>query len=175
MKLYYEVASPGFMTQFVLTTACVCCFILYGFEQGALANIQGHKAFQSQFGYPSGSYLGIIVSIYNLGSFFGCLANIAYGDRLGRKRAIWVGFIFVITGVILQTSSFSVVQLFIGRFISGVGTGIETSTAPMYQAEVCSAKYRGRLVSAEPMFVAVGIVLTYWLGYGIGHAEGGVV
>lgn len=175
MKLYYELARPGFQTQFLLTASCICCFILFGYEQGALANIQGHETFQAQFGYPSGSYLGIIVSTYNLGSFFGCLVNIGCGDILGRKRAIWTGFSLVTIGVILQTSSYSVIQLFIGRFISGVGTGFETSTSPMYQSEVCSAKYRGRLVSAEPMFVAVGIVLAYWVGYGISHAEGGVV
>ncbi|CAG8109048.1 unnamed protein product [Penicillium nalgiovense] len=175
MKLYYALAKPGLWTQFFLTATCICCFMLYGFEQGALANIQGHEAFQSQFGYPSGSYLGIIVSIYNLGSFFGCLGNIAIGDILGRKRAIWLGLTLVIIGVILQTSSYGVVQFFIGRFISGLGTGIETSTAPMYQSEVCTAKYRGRLVAAEPMFVSVGIVMVYWVGYGLSFAEGGVV
>lgn len=175
MKTYYPWLKPGLPTQFVLTFTCVCCFILYGFEQGALANIQGHHAFQSQFGYPSGSYLGIIIAIYNVGSFIGCLANIYAGDILGRKRAIWAGFTFIILGVVLQTSSYSVVQLFIGRFIAGLGTGLKSSTAPMYQSEVCSAKYRGRLVSAEPCFVAFGIMLSYWIGYGFSKLEGGVV
>ncbi|KAG7898196.1 hypothetical protein KL935_004346 [Ogataea polymorpha] len=141
-------------------------FILYGFEQGALANVQNEAVFQSQFGHPQGNYLGIIVAIYNLGSFFGSMANIWIGDKLGRKRAIWLGFTLVTIGVILQCSSYSVVQLFIGRFISGLGTGFETSTTPMYQSEVCHENHRGGLVAAEPQGVAFGITVSYWIGYG---------
>ena len=51
----------------------------------------------------------------------------------------------------------------IGRYITGIGTGIETSTVPMYQSELCEADKRGRLVSSEPLFVGVGIEIAYWL------------
>lgn len=47
----------------------------------------------------------------------------------------------------------------IGRFVTGIGTGIETSTVPMYQAELCEANKRGRLVCSEPLLVGVGIVI----------------
>ena len=50
----------------------------------------------------------------------------------------------------------------IGRYITGIGTGIETSTVPMYQSELCEAEKRGRLVSSEPLFVGVGIEIAYW-------------
>jgi MFS family permease len=49
-------------------------------------------------------------------------------------------------------------QIMVARYITGIGTGIETSTVPMYQSELCDAKRRGRLVSSEPLFVGVGIV-----------------
>ncbi|KAG7908116.1 hypothetical protein KL906_003533 [Ogataea polymorpha] len=166
MKSYYELLWPGKPTRTVLTVTCLFSFILYGFEQGALANIQNHPVFQSQFGHPSGNYLGIIVSVYNLGSFFGCMINFFIGDKLGRRKTVWAGFTLVIIGIILQTSSYSVVQLFFGRFISGLGTGMETSTVPMFQAEVASAHNRGGLVAAEPQGVALGISISYWIGYG---------
>ena len=47
----------------------------------------------------------------------------------------------------------------IGRFVTGIGTGIETSTVPMYQAELCEARKRGRLVCSEALFVGLGIVI----------------
>lgn len=47
----------------------------------------------------------------------------------------------------------------IARYITGIGTGIETSTVPMYQSELCEPEKRGRLVSSEPLFVGVGIVI----------------
>ena len=55
----------------------------------------------------------------------------------------------------------------VGRFVTGIGTGIETSTVPMYQAELSEAHSRGRLVCSEPLFVGVGIVIAYFFDYGM--------
>ena len=60
----------------------------------------------------------------------------------------------------------------IGRFVTGIGTGIETSTVPMYQSELCEARKRGRLVSSEPLFVGVGIVVAYFFDYGMSFTSG---
>ena len=60
----------------------------------------------------------------------------------------------------------------IARFITGIGTGIETSTIPMYQSELCDADKRGRLVSSEPLFVGVGIVIAYFFDYGMRYVGG---
>ncbi|KAI8246277.1 Sugar transporter STL1 [Colletotrichum sp. SAR 10_99] len=68
----------------------------------------------------------------------------------------------VIIGATLQASAFTVPHLVIGRLVTGLGTGMKTSTVPMYQSELCDRKYRGRLVSAETLFVGVGIVFAYW-------------
>ncbi|OBA15370.1 uncharacterized protein OGAPODRAFT_24127 [Ogataea polymorpha] len=83
---------------------------------------------------------------------------------LGRKKTIWFGFTPFIIGIILQTGSYSVVQL--GSFISGLRTGLETSTVPIFQAEISRPDKRGSLVAAEPQSVAFGITVSYWIGYG---------
>ena len=62
----------------------------------------------------------------------------------------------------------------VGRFITGIGTGIETSTVPMYQAELSEAHIRGRLVCSEPLFVGVGIVISYFFDYGMSYVAGPV-
>lgn len=62
----------------------------------------------------------------------------------------------------------------IARFITGIGTGIETSTVPMYQSELCEASKRGRLVSSEPLFVGVGIEIAYWFDYGMSFVPGSI-
>ncbi|KAG9742450.1 putative MFS sugar transporter, partial [Aureobasidium melanogenum] len=77
-----------------------------------------------------------------------------------------------IIGAILQTSSYSVPQILVARYITGIGTGIETSTVPMYQSELVEAHKRGRVVSSEPLFVGVGIVIAYFFDYGIAYAGG---
>lgn len=62
----------------------------------------------------------------------------------------------------------------IARFLTGIGTGIETSTVPMYQSELCEANKRGRLVASEPLFVGVGIVIAYWFDYGMSFVPGSI-
>ncbi|OQE07986.1 hypothetical protein PENVUL_c011G01544 [Penicillium vulpinum] len=79
---------------------------------------------------------------------------------------------FVIVGATLQTSAFTVPHLIIGRLITGVGTGIKTSTVPMYQSELCDQRSRGRLVSAEVLFVGIGIVIAYWFDFGMSYVGG---
>ena len=94
------------------------------------------------------------------------------GNWLGRRRAMWFAMAWIIIGAILQTSAFSVPHLMLGRFVTGIGTGIETSTVPMYQAELADAKSRGRLVCSEPLLVGVGIVIAYFFDYGMSFVGG---
>lgn len=42
----------------------------------------------------------------------------------------------------------------------------------MYQSELCDANKRGRLVSSEPLFVGVGIVISYFFDYGMSFVGG---
>ncbi|KAK3678088.1 hypothetical protein LTR78_002183 [Recurvomyces mirabilis] len=44
----------------------------------------------------------------------------------------------------------------------------------MYQSELCDADKRGRLVSSEPLFVGVGIVISYFFDYGMSYVGGPV-
>ena len=87
---------------------------------------------------------------------------------------MWFAMGWIIVGAALQASSFSQAQLFVARFITGIGTGIETSTVPMYQSELCEAERRGRLVSSEPLFVGVGIVTAYFFAYGMSFVGGAI-
>jgi MFS family permease len=67
-----------------------------------------------------------IVGAYTLGCLFGAVATIWLGDILGRKRTIFYGSCIMIVGAILQTASFGLPQLIVGRWVTGFGNG-ETS------------------------------------------------
>lgn len=108
------------------------------------------------------------------------------------KLQIWMAMGFVLVGATLQASAFSISHLIIGRVITGLGTGIDSSTVPMYQSELCEKEHRGRLVSWEVLFIGVGIVvavsfvrgthtdkteadlLQYWIDFGFQHLPGSV-
>ncbi|KAL1999838.1 hypothetical protein VTN02DRAFT_3897 [Thermoascus thermophilus] len=142
-------------------------FILFGYDQGLYSGIIVNEDFLDLVHHPNDSLMGIILSIYNLGCFVGCILNFIFGDYFGRRRAMWIAMGWVIVGAALQTSCYSVPHLMVGRFITGIGTGIETSTVPMYQAELCEAHKRGRLVCSEALFVGIGLVIAYFFDYGM--------
>ncbi|KAJ6071030.1 hypothetical protein N7467_012349 [Penicillium canescens] len=157
-----------------LTVCCLMAFVLFGYDQGVFGGILENENWLDQFNHPSDTKTGIIVSCYNLGCFAGCLVNYVIGETLGRRRTIWLAMVFVIVGATLQTSAFTVPHLVVGRIITGVGTGIKTSTVPMYQSELCDQRSRGRLVSAEVLFVGVGIVIAYWFDFGMSYVGGAI-
>ncbi|KAI9737071.1 MAG: hypothetical protein M1834_000661 [Cirrosporium novae-zelandiae] len=158
-----------------ITTACEMAFILFGYDQGVFSGIVGNGNFLNVVQHPGDGVLGIIVSIYNLGCFTGTIFSFFCADKLGRRKAMWFAMCWILIGATLQSTSYSRAQLLVARFVTGFGTGIETSTVPMYQSELCEAHKRGRLVSSEALFVGVGIVIAYWFDYGMNQRSDGAI
>ncbi|TGO34046.1 hypothetical protein BHYA_0215g00240 [Botrytis hyacinthi] len=100
---------------------------------------------------------GTVVALYTLGCFFGALSCIRIGDTLGRKRTIMLGAAVNIIGAILQSSSYSLCQLIVGRLVSGLGFGALTATAPNWQSECSKAHHRGSVVLLEGLFISAGL------------------
>ena len=100
----------------------------FGYDQGVFGGLVTNNDFLDIVGHPSSGYLGIIVSIYNIGCLLGCLINFAIGGRFGRRQAIWVAMALICTGAVIQTTTYGVPQLMVGRIITGLGVGIDTST-----------------------------------------------
>lgn len=92
---------------------------------------------------------GITVGAYTLGCFFGAVATIWLGNMLGRKRTIMTGSVIMIIGAVLQASSYGLAQLIVGRVITGIGNGMNTSTVPTWQAETSKSHRRGQMVMIE--------------------------
>ena len=62
-----------------------------------------------------------------------------------------------IVGAILQSSSYSLGQLIVGRLVSGLGFGALTATAPNWQSECSKAQHRGSVVLLEGLFISAGL------------------
>lgn len=67
----------------------------------------------------------------------------------------------MIVGAILQASSYQLVQLIIGRIVTGIGNGFNTSTVPTWQSEYSRSHRRGQLVMIEGAMVTGGIMIAY--------------
>lgn len=80
-----------------------------------------------------------------------------------------------ILGAILQVSAFSVAQMLVARIIAGIGNGLNTATAPVWQSETSKATMRGKLVVVEMVCNIGGFSLSNWMTYGFSFLTGGIV
>jgi MFS family permease len=115
--------------------------------------------------------MALVVSIYEVGCIFGAIAVLLYGEKLGRKRALVLGGSIVIVGTILQVSSYTRAQFIVGRIVTGLGNGINTSTLGIYQSETCPAKSRGKLVTLEGIMAIGGAMISYWLDFAMSYTN----
>ena len=62
--------------------------------------------------------------------------------------------------------------LYAGRFFTGVGVGLFSGVAPLYNAELSPPHMRGLLVSSYQLATILGIMLSFWTGYGSNYIGG---
>jgi MFS family permease len=154
------------------------------------------KAFTAQFpeidvlNGGSASLQGTVVAIYEIGCLFGSLATFVGGEYLGRRRTIMLGCIILSIGAAIQTASYGIPQLIVGRIVAGVGNGINTSTIPVWHSECSTAEQRGKalcielaltifgIVSGKPFFLSLSLFKTQECRYiqcGISNTSDGLI
>ncbi|RDW77152.1 hypothetical protein BP6252_05205 [Coleophoma cylindrospora] len=136
--------------------------------------IGADNQFGNDFNNPDARLQGIIVSIYDIGCAVGCLFTFFFGERFGRRNMILAGGTTMIIGTILLGSSTTLAQLLVGRIVTGVGNGFNSSTIPMYQSELCRPANRGILLSMQGTITIVGLCIAYWLDFGLSFVTGPV-
>ncbi|MEO6347058.1 MAG: sugar porter family MFS transporter [Aquaticitalea sp.] len=103
-----------------------------------------------------------IMSMALWGTVVGALLGGIPADKFGRKTTLfWIGVLFLVSalGSALAMDKFSF-SFF--RFIGGLGVGASSVVAPMYIAEISSAKNRGRLVALYQFNIVFGILVAYF-------------
>ncbi|OKL56481.1 hypothetical protein UA08_08106 [Talaromyces atroroseus] len=192
-KKPYFGLTGGWLT-FWVTVACATDMSLFGYDQGVFSkpiSIYRENEIQLTIFDTGGvvisqDYLEVhglvgkttisstVTAIYDVGCFFGAIIAFTIGEALGRKKSIMIGTTVMAVGTILQASSFSLPQMFVGRIVSGLGNGINTATAPIWQTETSQLKWRGKLVTFEMMMNIAGYCLVNWINYGFSFVGGPV-
>ncbi|KAK5070136.1 hypothetical protein LTR64_001973 [Lithohypha guttulata] len=64
--------------------------------------------------------------------------------------------------------------MIVGRVVGGIGNGLNTATAPVWQTETSQVKWRGKLVIIELITNIAGFSLSNWINYGFSYAGGAI-
>ncbi|OMP86578.1 Sugar transporter STL1 [Diplodia seriata] len=146
-------------------------FLLFGYDQGVMSGLLTGTAFTKVFPEidtqrgGSSSLQGTVVAIYEIGCFFGAIFTFVFGERLGRRKCIMLGCTVLTIGAVIQCSSYGIAQLIVGRIVAGLGNGLNTSTIPVWHAELMQAHDRGKGLAIEFILNIFGVALAYWVDY----------
>ncbi|KAJ5895619.1 hypothetical protein N7495_007310 [Penicillium taxi] len=162
----------------------VPAFTVFGYNQSGLAPLATLQSWVKLFpeidtinttGALKASHStkqGAVISAFTLGGLVGALSCTALGDRLGRRKTVFLGAILTIIGQLLQTSAYSLAQFVVGRVILGIGVGQWSVAVPVWQSECTSAKHRGRHVVLDGICICLGYTLCNWIDFGLSKIGG---
>ncbi|PCH43224.1 general substrate transporter [Wolfiporia cocos MD-104 SS10] len=161
----------------------------FGYDQGMMGGVNTAPDYVRVMGLgystyegPSEGYVatitkptrqGGIVSIYYFGTLLGCLIAGVLGDRLGRIKTMAIGSVWVLVGAALQCSAQNLAWMCCARVVNGIGTGFLNAIVPVWSAEVASHTSRGAFIASEFTLNIFGVVVAYWLEFGLGYVGDG--
>lgn len=150
-----------------ITSVCSSGFLVFGYEQGVMSGVVISDFWLSTIEHPSTLMIGTITALYDVGAVFGAIAAAFTADHLGRKHTLLLGAAIVIVGAVIMGTAFERIQFMFARIITGIGIGYITSVTPVYQSEISAATQRGWQVCCQLTTMLFGLMLAYWINYGV--------
>ncbi|KAH9835009.1 hexose transporter [Rhodofomes roseus] len=135
-----------------------------GFDGSLMNNFQSLYQWEDYFNHPSGSLLGALSAMQNIGSLAAYPFAPYLSDGIGRRATIFVGAIFTLIGVAIQSAAYN-----IGMFLIGFGVCFATNAAPMLVTEISYPTYRAPLTSVYNSLWYSGNVIASWTTYGTAY------
>ncbi len=147
--------------------------LLFGFDTAVISGAEGSLGVIFAETYTSLSSIlgtesfwhGFTVASALIGTIAGALVFGKPADIYGRKRMLYVLGILYFISALGSALAFNWVLFVIMRLIGGLAVGGSSVVAPMYNAEISPARFRGRMVALTQFNIVFGILLAYISNY----------
>ncbi len=118
-----------------------------GYDGSLMNGLQALPQWESFMDHPTGAWLGFINAIQSLGSFITFPAVAWSANRFGRKKTLFVAYIWLCLGVGLQAGAQSPTMFTLGRLFIGGVTSCFGISAPLLITETAYPTH-GSIVTA---------------------------
>ena len=131
------------------------------------------------------SLLGFVLASALIGCIFGGVMGGWVSTNIGRKRGLIIAAVlFLLSAVGASAPEFPFAPVGHGgpgymwnfvayRILGGIGVGLASMLSPMYIAEIAPPKVRGNLVAWNQFAIIFGMLVIYFVNFGISKAGGG--
>lgn len=186
------------LNRYIVFLALIATFggLLFGYDTAVINGaVDSLKAYfiAPRFAHQTGpavanaasSLLGFVVSSALLGCILGGMLGGWVSTTMGRKRGlILAAVLFLISALGASAPEFPFAAIGHGgpgfmwsfvayRILGGIGVGLASMLSPMYIAEIAPPKVRGTLVAWNQFAIIFGMLVIYFVNYGIARAGSG--
>jgi SP family xylose:H+ symportor-like MFS transporter len=173
----------------LLTLIATLGGLLFGYDtaviSGAVGSLKTYFIDPRNLGPDTAnSLLGFVVSSALIGCIIGGLIGGWVSTHIGRKRGLIIAaLLFLVSAMGAAAPEFLFAPIGHGgpgymanfvfyRILGGVGVGLASMLSPMYIAEIAPAKIRGNLVAWNQFAIIFGMLVVYFVNFGISKVGG---
>lgn len=169
---------------YVLAIAAALGGMIFGYDIGGSGGTFVMDSFKEQFHWAQDNVTvsnqrddsldqGMINGLFGLGAIFGALFGPLLADKYGRRPCLITASTIFIVGATVQATSNDMDQMWIGRFVGGIGIGMLSMCAPIYISEASPEHARGKLATLWQLATTIGIVVAAAANIGLEKWEPG--
>lgn len=134
---------------------------------GSLMNgLQSLKQWNSYFGNPTGTRLGVVNAAQSIGSVLSIPLIGSLSDKFGRRPILLTGILLIIIATIIQAASINYAMFVVSRVVVGFGGMFVVQPSPMLIAELAYPTHRGKYTCAFWTMYYLGAILASWTTFG---------
>ncbi|MBN1926477.1 MAG: D-xylose transporter XylE [Prolixibacteraceae bacterium] len=169
---------------FAITIVATLGGLLFGYDTAVISGAEKSvQAFLIDSQGLSTLIHGLTISSALIGCIIGGALSGLLASRIGRKKSLMVAamlffvsalgsgypeFLFFPKG----EASMGLLYMFnFYRIIGGIGVGMASAICPMYIGEIAPAEIRGRLVSLNQFAIIFGMLVVYFVNWGIANGQ----
>lgn len=147
--------------------------LLFGFDTAVISGAEGtlwiifsdtYESLSAFIGKP-GSWHGFTVATALIGTIIGSILFGKPADRYGRRKVLFILGALYLISALGSALAWSWSSFAIFRFIGGLAVGGSSVVAPMYNAEISPARFRGRMVALTQFNIVFGVLLAFSSNY----------
>lgn len=174
----------------VINAVCCTAIFFFGYDQGMMSGVNNtpdyvelmnigtkvppdHQNSHYTVHVTNQARLGGIVAVYYLGTLFGGILAAWLSEKYGRINGVRMACAWVLVGAALQASAQNMNWMICSRTITGLGTGSLNAAIPVYSAETADYDVRGTSIAVEFFLNIAGVVVAYWIEYGLSYVDQG--
>ncbi|KAF7880717.1 uncharacterized protein EAF01_011986 [Botrytis porri] len=163
LLLEKNLSKPGLFVWLLAFSAGITG-LLFGYDTGVISStlISLHTSLGRPLTTIDKSLITSCTSLFALiiSPLSGVLAS-----SLGRKRVVLLADLAFVLGALIQAFTTTVWGMILGRSIVGLAVGAGSFVAPLYISELAPTMWRGRLVVLNVLFITLGQVVAYIVGW----------